>query len=122
MLLRGPIAGNAAAREQNQRSARRATRCKRGPQAERVSDGSAAFPNGQDWCPQGIDTRYTIGVDRVMVEVGYPHGDGTCPDTQDVIEKAWGHIPEDDYGGCAVRMPRSCTVIRSPNTPFPTPA
>jgi hypothetical protein len=28
-----------------------------------------------------IDTRYTIGVDRVMVEVDYPHGDGTCPET-----------------------------------------
>ena len=31
-----------------------------------------------------------------MVEVDYPHGDGTWPNTQDVIEKAWGHIPEDE--------------------------
>ena len=28
-----------------------------------------------------------------MVEVDYPHGDGTWPDTQAVIEKYWGHIP-----------------------------
>ena len=35
MLLRGPIAGNAAAREQNQRSARWPTRCKRFPIDER---------------------------------------------------------------------------------------
>ena len=28
-----------------------------------------------------------------MVEADYPHGDGTWPDTQRVIEKDWGHIP-----------------------------
>ena len=28
-----------------------------------------------------------------MVEVDYPHGDSTWPDTQLVIEKCWGHIP-----------------------------
>jgi predicted TIM-barrel fold metal-dependent hydrolase len=43
--------------------------------------------------PSTIQTRYTIGVDRIMVEVDYPHGDGTWPDTQSVIERAWGHIP-----------------------------
>jgi predicted TIM-barrel fold metal-dependent hydrolase len=43
--------------------------------------------------PSTIETRHTIGVENVMVEVDYPHGDGTWPDTQDVIEKYWGHIP-----------------------------
>ncbi len=43
--------------------------------------------------PSTIETRHTIGVDRVMVEVDYPHGDSTWPDTQAVIEKYWGHIP-----------------------------
>jgi len=43
--------------------------------------------------PSTIDTRYRIGVDHIMVEVDYPHGDSTWPDTQLVIEKAWGHIP-----------------------------
>jgi predicted TIM-barrel fold metal-dependent hydrolase len=43
--------------------------------------------------PSTIQTRYTIGVDRIMVEVDYPHGDGTWPDTQAVIEQCWGHIP-----------------------------
>jgi len=43
--------------------------------------------------PSTIQTRYTIGVDRIMVEVDYPHGDGTWPDTQSVIEQCWGHIP-----------------------------
>jgi predicted TIM-barrel fold metal-dependent hydrolase len=40
-----------------------------------------------------IDTRHRIGVDHIMVEVDYPHGDSTWPDTQAVIADAWGHIP-----------------------------
>jgi predicted TIM-barrel fold metal-dependent hydrolase len=46
--------------------------------------------------PSTIETRHAIGVDHVMVEVDYPHGDSTWPDTQDVIEAAWGHLPADD--------------------------
>jgi predicted TIM-barrel fold metal-dependent hydrolase len=40
-----------------------------------------------------IDTRHRIGVGNIMVEVDYPHGDSTWPDTQAVIERAWGHVP-----------------------------
>ena len=43
--------------------------------------------------PSTIDTRHRIGVENIMVETDYPHGDGTWPDTQLVLEKAWGHIP-----------------------------
>lgn len=43
--------------------------------------------------PSTIDTRHTIGVENIMVETDYPHGDGTWPDTQSVIERLWGHIP-----------------------------
>jgi len=43
--------------------------------------------------PSTIDTRHAIGIEHVMVETDYPHGDGTWPDTQAVIEKCWGHIP-----------------------------
>ena len=46
--------------------------------------------------PSTIDTRYTIGVENIMVETDFPHGDGTWPDTQLVIEKLWGHIPDDE--------------------------
>jgi predicted TIM-barrel fold metal-dependent hydrolase len=42
--------------------------------------------------PSTIDTRHAIGVDHIMVEVDYPHGDSTWPDTQTVIKDAWGHI------------------------------
>ena len=44
--------------------------------------------------PSTIDTRHAIGVENIMVEVDYPHGDGTWPDTQRVIEECWGHIPK----------------------------
>jgi predicted TIM-barrel fold metal-dependent hydrolase len=46
--------------------------------------------------PSTIDTRHAIGVENIMVEVDYPHGDGTWPDTQRVIEECWGHIPADE--------------------------
>ena len=46
--------------------------------------------------PSTIDTRYRIGVENIMVEVDYPHGDSTWPDTQSVIEKCWGHLPPDE--------------------------
>ena len=46
--------------------------------------------------PSTIDTRHRIGVENIMVEIDYPHGDGTWPDTQAVIEKHWGHIPADE--------------------------
>jgi len=43
--------------------------------------------------PSTIDTRYRIGVDHIMVEVDYPHGDSTWPDTQHVIERTLGRLP-----------------------------
>ena len=43
--------------------------------------------------PSTIATRHAIGVDNIMVEVDYQHGDSTWPDTQAVIERFWGHIP-----------------------------
>jgi predicted TIM-barrel fold metal-dependent hydrolase len=43
--------------------------------------------------PSTIDTRHRIGIDHIMVEVDYPHGDSTWPDTQAVIERCWGHLP-----------------------------
>jgi len=46
--------------------------------------------------PSTIDTRHTIGVENIMVEVDYPHGDGTWPDTQRVIGELWGHVPPDE--------------------------
>jgi len=46
--------------------------------------------------PSTIETRHRIGIDHVMVEVDYPHGDSTWPDTQEVIQNCWGHLPVED--------------------------
>ena len=43
-----------------------------------------------------IDPRHRVGVENVMLEVDFPHGDTTWPDTQRVIEEHWGHIPEEE--------------------------
>lgn len=43
--------------------------------------------------PSTIDTRHRIGVENIMVETDYPHGDGTWPDTQALLREVWGHIP-----------------------------
>lgn len=43
--------------------------------------------------PSTIDLYQVIGEDRIMVEIDYPHGDSTWPDTQTVLHEAWGHLP-----------------------------
>ena len=57
--------------------------------------------------PSTIDTRYRIGVDRIMVEMDYPHGDSTWPGTQEVIRRAWGHIaPSELRSMCSLNAAR----------------
>ena len=63
--------------------------------------------------PSTIDTRHAIGVENIMVEVDYPHGDSTWPDTQAVIQQAWGHLPA---GGAPSH------VLRERRCPLPPPA
>jgi predicted TIM-barrel fold metal-dependent hydrolase len=45
--------------------------------------------------PSTIVTRHRIGVENIMFETDYPHGDGTWPDTQDLVEEVYGHLPDD---------------------------
>jgi predicted TIM-barrel fold metal-dependent hydrolase len=46
--------------------------------------------------PSTVELRHRIGVDHIMVESDYPHADSTWPDTQIVLEKTLGHLPEDE--------------------------
>jgi predicted TIM-barrel fold metal-dependent hydrolase len=64
--------------------------------------------------PSTIDTRHTIGVENIMVETDFPHGDGTWPDTQLVIEKLWGLIPDDE-----LRMMCSTNAAKLYRHPLP---
>ena len=44
--------------------------------------------------PSTVSTIPTMGFENVMVESDYPHGDGTWPDTQQVIHEMIGHLPD----------------------------
>jgi predicted TIM-barrel fold metal-dependent hydrolase len=46
--------------------------------------------------PSTISTRDVIGVENIVFESDYPHGDGTWPDTQEVMRKALGHLPAEE--------------------------
>lgn len=70
--------------------------------------------------PSTIDTRHAIGVENIMVEVDYPHGDSTWPDTQAVIEQAWGHIPAAERR--AMCCENAAKLFRHPLPPTVLPA
>jgi predicted TIM-barrel fold metal-dependent hydrolase len=46
--------------------------------------------------PSTLVTRHTIGVENIMFETDYPHGDGTWPDSQAVFERYFGALPDDE--------------------------
>jgi predicted TIM-barrel fold metal-dependent hydrolase len=46
--------------------------------------------------PSTISTRHAIGVENILCESDYPHGDGTWPDTQHVLEKLIGDLPKEE--------------------------
>jgi len=46
--------------------------------------------------PSTVSTRDVIGVENILFESDYPHGDGTWPDTQKVIEQTIGHLPVEE--------------------------
>jgi predicted TIM-barrel fold metal-dependent hydrolase len=46
--------------------------------------------------PSSIGTRHTIGVENILFESDYPHGDGTWPDTQQVMKDMLGDLPADE--------------------------
>ena len=70
--------------------------------------------------PSTIDTRYRIGVENIMVEVDYPHGDSTWPDTQLVIEKAWGHVPVEELRAMCSENAAALYRHPLPETVLPT--
>ena len=64
--------------------------------------------------PSTIDTRHRIGVENILFETDYPHGDGTWPDTQLLVEKVWGHLPDDE-----LRMMLSTNAAKLYRHPLP---
>jgi predicted TIM-barrel fold metal-dependent hydrolase len=69
--------------------------------------------------PSTIDARERIGVDHIMVEMDYPHGDSTWPETQNVIRQAWGHVPAPELRAmCALN---AASLYRHPLPPIVLP-
>jgi predicted TIM-barrel fold metal-dependent hydrolase len=66
--------------------------------------------------PSTIALRHVIGIDHVMLETDYPHGDGTWPHTQDVIARYWGDIPPAE-----LRAMCSLNAARLYRHPLPDP-
>jgi predicted TIM-barrel fold metal-dependent hydrolase len=70
--------------------------------------------------PSTIDTRYRIGIENIMVEVDYPHGDSTWPDTQRTLLECWGHIPTSELRMMCSLNAASLYSHRLPDQILPT--
>ncbi len=46
--------------------------------------------------PSTISTKDAIGVENILFESDFPHGDGTWPDTQEVMQRLLGNLPEEE--------------------------
>jgi len=68
-----------------------------------------------------METRHTIGVDHICVEVDYPHGDSTWPDTQAVIAQHWGHLPERELRMICCENAAALYRVPLPETVLPDP-
>ncbi|WP_037570317.1 amidohydrolase family protein [Phaeacidiphilus oryzae] len=70
--------------------------------------------------PSTIALRHVIGVDNIMLETDYPHGDGTWPHTQDVLDRYWKDIPPAELRQmCSLNAAR---LYRHPLPPVVLPA
>lgn len=62
--------------------------------------------------PSTIVTRDRIGVENILFETDYPHGDGTWPDTQDLVEQVYGGLPAADLR--AILCENAAKLFRHP--------
>jgi hypothetical protein len=65
--------------------------------------------------PSTISTRHTVGVDHIMFETDYPHGDGTWPDSQAVFERFYGDLPADEIA--MISHENAASLFRHPLPP-----
>lgn len=65
--------------------------------------------------PAGLALRHEIGVDHIMVESDYPHGDSTWPDTQLLLAEALRGVPDDE--AAAISHLNAARLFRHPLPP-----
>jgi predicted TIM-barrel fold metal-dependent hydrolase len=69
--------------------------------------------------PSTIATRHTVGLDHIMFETDYPHGDGTWPDSQAVFEQFYGSLPADEIA--KISHENAAALFRHPLPPRGSP-
>jgi predicted TIM-barrel fold metal-dependent hydrolase len=69
--------------------------------------------------PSTLVTRETVGIDHIMFETDYPHGDGTWPDSQAVFASVFGHLPPDEVA--KISHENAAALFRHPLPPPDSP-
>jgi predicted TIM-barrel fold metal-dependent hydrolase len=69
--------------------------------------------------PSTLVTRHTVGVEKIMFETDYPHGDGTWPDSQDVFDRYYGSLPADEIA--MISHENAAALFRQPLPPAGSP-
>jgi predicted TIM-barrel fold metal-dependent hydrolase len=65
--------------------------------------------------PSTLVTRDVIGVDKIMFETDYPHGDGTWPDSQAVFDRYYGALTADEIA--RISHENAAALFRHPLPP-----
>jgi predicted TIM-barrel fold metal-dependent hydrolase len=60
--------------------------------------------------PSGIEKRHAIGLDRIMIEVDYPHPDTSWPATQATLRRELDGVPQPEL--CELAYGNACRVYR----------
>ena len=76
---------------------------------------STAASSRTPWASDSIDE---IGVDNVMFETDYPHGDTTWPNTENIVGKILERLDADNVYKIAAATPSRCWT--SPSTARPS--
>ena len=69
--------------------------------------------------PSTLSTLPTVGVDKVMFETDYPHGDGTWPDSQRVFTEVFGALSPDEIA--MISHETAAALFRHPLPPVGNP-
>jgi predicted TIM-barrel fold metal-dependent hydrolase len=69
--------------------------------------------------PSTLSTREVVGVDRIMFETDYPHGDGTWPDSQAVFDRCYGALAVDEI--VRISHENAAALFRQPLPPPGSP-
>lgn len=65
--------------------------------------------------PSGLVLRHQIGLDHIMIETDYPHGDSPWPECQALYHELYGGLPEEERR--KILYENACALYRHPLPP-----